>query len=439
MTAARPPLVVTLYGRHVADVVDAGPGYTALRYTDAAVAEPIGAQLSLSLPVRAETYPGAGVASRWVRSLLPEGRALAWAVQAYGIPEDDRFGLLAVLGADVAGAARIVAKPEDADRGSYSLLSTDDLASLVRRAPEHGLALDPERGVRLSLAGLQAKVVLHRVGDDYFLPIDGAPSSVVLKPEPGARTEVDLTGLATNELFCLTLARAAGLDAAAAELVPFDGIPTLVVERFDRARPGGHLERLHQEDLLSAMGLDPWLKYEAPHVRRVVPAGGFAEARAITVTPGPSLRVMADVLARHMGRVHVLSFLEAVTFNVAIGNADSHARNYSVLLPPTGRIELTPLYDLICTKLYPALDTEAAQRVNGKWELDAVKAADLVAEAATWTLPATVAERRVRGVLSAVVEALGPATETCVRRGGDPDVADAIATLVAARVRRIAG
>jgi serine/threonine-protein kinase HipA len=437
MTPARRPLAVVLYGRHVADVVDAGDGYTAVRYTDAAVAEPAGARLSLSLPVRAEAYPGAGVASRWVRSLLPEGRALAWAVQAYGVPEDDRFGLLAALGADVAGAARIVAKPEDAGEGSYLHLSTEDVASVVRRAPEHGLALDPERGVRLSLAGLQDKVALHRIDDDYCLPVDGAPSSLVLKPEPAARAGVDLTGLATNELFCLTLARSAGLDAAAAAVVPFGGIRTLVVERFDRVHAGDRLERLHQEDVLSAMGLDPWLKYEAPHVRRVVPAGGFADAGAVTATPGPSLRAIAAFLARQIGRANVLPFLDAVTFNVAIGNADSHARNYSLLLPPNGDVRLTPLYDLICTRLYPALDAEAAQRVNGKWDLDAIVVADLVAEAATWTLPPGVAEQRIRRVLAAVVDSLGRATEACVRGGGDPDVAEEVATVVAARVRRM--
>ena len=165
--------------------------------------------------------------------------------------------------------------------------------------------------------------------------------------------------------------------------------------------------------------------------------GGFADRSATTATPGPSLRAMADLLARYVGRVGVLPFLEAVTFKVAIGNVDSHARNYSVLLPPDGQVGLTPLYDLICTRLYPNLDVEAAERVNGKWDLDAIDVADLVAEAATWALPATVAERRVRGVLSAVAAALGPAIETCVRRGGDPDVADAVATLVAARVRRL--
>jgi hypothetical protein len=38
---------------------------------------------------------------------------LAWAVQAYGIPEDDRFGLLAALGADVASCSSSIVMSRD--------------------------------------------------------------------------------------------------------------------------------------------------------------------------------------------------------------------------------------------------------------------------------------------------------------------------------------
>ena len=428
-----------LYGRHVAEVIDAVTGFTALRYTEAAAEDPLGSRLSLSLPVRRDLYPGAGVASRWVRSLLPEGRTLAWAVQAYGIPEDDRFGLLAVLGADVAGAVRVVPQPGMASEGTYERLSRERLVETVRRAPEHGLALDPERPVRLSLAGLQDKVALHRIGEDFYLPIDGAPSSLIVKPEPRRHEVFDPTGLATNELFCLTLAQECGLAASNASRLVFDDTPAIVVERFDRQLVDGRLERVHQEDLLAALGLDPWLKYEAPHYQRTVPAGGYADARAVTATPGPTLRQLAAVLAEHMGVANVVPFLEAVTFNVAIGNADSHARNYSVLLPPSGDVMLTPLYDLICTRLYPQLDGEAPQRVNGKWAIDEITAEDLVSEAAAWGLPATVARSRVQGMLKAIAARLGAGLERCVGRGGEPEVAHAVADHISSRLSRLLG
>src|SRR3546814_5070291 len=61
----------------VADLADVGFGDTALTYTAGALEAPSASRLSLSLPVRAEQYPAVGPGGRWVRSLLPEGRALA--------------------------------------------------------------------------------------------------------------------------------------------------------------------------------------------------------------------------------------------------------------------------------------------------------------------------------------------------------------------------
>jgi len=210
-----------------------------------------------------------------------------------------------------------------------------------------------------------------------------------------------------------------------------------VVERFDRERQGDKLRRLHQEDLLSAMGYDPWLKYERPNPRHTVPTGGFADPNRVSANPGPSLRAMAAFLTQHMGRVQVPTFLRAVTFNVAFGNADSHARNYSVLLPPDGQVRLTPLYDLICTCFYPDLETDFAQRVNTKWDLGQIEVADLVAEAATWDLPMGPARRSIIRLLEQLAAEIGPTIDTCVTRGGDPAAAVAAADLIASRVRRL--
>jgi serine/threonine-protein kinase HipA len=416
----RPDLAVFLYDRHVADLVDAGFGDTAVCYTSEAVADPARSRLSLSLPVRDTLYPATGAAGRWVRSLLPEGRALAWAVQHFGIPEDDRYGLIAALGADVAGAVRILAPPDTSShQGHYERLSTEEVAEAVRRAPEEGLALNRPRGVRLSLAGMQDKVLLHRIDDAFFLPIDGAPSSLIVKPEPPIRADgLDLTGLATNELYCLTLARKCGLGAAEATVERFGGIPALVVVRFDRVERDGRLERLHQEDLLAAMGLDPLLKYEQALVQRRQPAGGFADAAAVVARPGPTLAEMAALLSDHIGVANLLPFVESVTFNAVIGNADSHARNYSILLPPSGTVALAPLYDLISTRLYEGLDAQTPQRINGRTQIDDVRIDDLVAEATGWGLPPQIVERRVSDTVAAMKTNLEGAASKCVERGG---------------------
>jgi serine/threonine-protein kinase HipA len=147
---------------------------------------------------------------------------------------------------------------------------------------------------------------------------------------------------------------------------------------------------------------------------------------------------MSAFLAGYIGLANILPFLQAVTFNVAIGNADCHARNYSLLLPRTGDVELAPLYDLICTRLYPELDADAAQRVNGRWELDDISVDDLLAEATGWGLPSGVAETWVRATLGALTENLERAVGECVDRGGDPAVAAAVAHLVSGRLALLA-
>ena len=137
-----------LHDEHVAEIHDAGTGYCAIRYTDRALALGQSARLSLSLPVRQETYAVAEGATRWLRGLLPEGRALQAAVEQYGVPADDVFGLLSVLGRDVAGAVQIVPEGESRSdyRAEYRPLGDDELAELVSQVHERPLGLDRAAG-----------------------------------------------------------------------------------------------------------------------------------------------------------------------------------------------------------------------------------------------------------------------------------------------------
>jgi len=54
-----------------------------------------------------------------------------------------------------------------------------------------------------------------------------------------------------------------------------------------------------------------------------------------------------------------------VIFNVAVGNVDSHAKNYSILLRPR-RPELAPLYDLMSGLAWPNITQNQAQDIGGQ-------------------------------------------------------------------------
>jgi serine/threonine-protein kinase HipA len=59
--------------------------------------------------------------------------------------------------------------------------------------------------------------------------------------------------------------------------------------------------------------------------------------------------------------------LDAVIFNIAIGNVDSHAKNYSIGLSAGGRVQLAPLYELMSGLDWPtSLQTTPAGPVRGR-------------------------------------------------------------------------
>lgn len=436
-----PPLPVYLYGRHVADVLDAGFGDTAVRYTDDTIDAPVGRRLSLSLPIQAETHVALGAGGVWVRSLLPEGRALAAAVSYFGVAEQDRYSLIAALGADVAGAVQVLLPDTEPESTSttYEPVTHDDIAQLLHRADGVNLGLAHDRRVRLSLAGVQDKLLLHRSNGVWLRPIGGAASSVILKPEPPSNDESrQFQGIATVELFCLRLAASVGLATATASLETFGQTPTLVVERYDRTVDAdGTLQRIHQEDLLSALGQDPLLKYEEPISVRIAPAGGFADPSTFVSRSGPSAAHLAQLLGAHLGRANLGPFLSAVAFNIAIGNADAHARNYSVVLTPDGSVELAPLYDLVATRYWGHLDLTPAQRINGLDNIDAISATDLAAEATRWEIPGRVAQRWIDGLLDRIAQQLEPTANEVIASGGESSVVEQLVASIRDRVDRM--
>lgn len=110
---------------------------------------------------------------------------------------------------------------------------------------------------------------------------------------------------------------------------------TLLIERFDREiRDVGHIERLHQEDAATALGVPPRDKY-------------LTNARS-----GVTYQRIAGLLDRFASRDDLRDLARLVTANVVLGNADAHGRNYGLLLCSEGSVRLTPAYDVVCTLAY---------------------------------------------------------------------------------------
>ena len=72
---------------------------------------------------------------------------------------------------------------------------------------------------------------------------------------------------------------------------------------------------------------------------------------------------MFALVRAHMTARDINGLLDAVIFNIAIGNVDSHAKNYSILLGPR-RTELAPLYDLMSGLDWPNITQNHAQDID---------------------------------------------------------------------------
>jgi serine/threonine-protein kinase HipA len=356
--------------------------------------------LSVGLPI------GAPIGSRDLRGLdffenmLPEGPALTRMATLAGVRPVDTYGILAAFGRDCAGAVMLLPNGEQAgtlDRSGYTQMTPDDLRQVIGDLDAAPLGVAPERGFRPSLPGFQRKALLGRAPDGTWqLPYGDAPSTWILKPDgPHA--------MAANEAACMRLAAACALDAAQTELLDVAGLPVLAVRRYDRHEtPGGALPgRLHQEDGCQATATPPGMKYEEQG--------------------GPPLRDLAGLLRSYGDPADVTRLLRRTAFNMAIGNADAHAKNFSILHHTDDpAISLSPLYDALSTIALELTDTAGramqagtrlGQRVGGQADIRKVTAASIVDEAVTWgirrrTAEAVVAETLDR-VLAATPETVG--------------------------------
>ncbi len=150
-----------------------------------------------------------------------------------------------------------------------------------------------------------------------------------------------------NEFFCMTLAKAVGLKVSAVDRRTVGDKPCLIVQRYDRTvGADGAVTRLHQEDFCQALGFPPEHKYQQEG--------------------GPLLRDCLALL-REWSTTPVLDirdFLDGQIFNVLIGNADAHGKNYSMLYSG-GQRRLAPFYDLVCTLAWPELSKRPAMKIGG--------------------------------------------------------------------------
>jgi serine/threonine-protein kinase HipA len=133
----------------------------------------------------------------------------------------------------------------------------------------------------------------------------------------------------------------------------------------------------------------------------------------------PNWPCLAGLLRNFGDPRDVTQLLRRTTFNLAVGNADAHAKNFSVLHElDSPAIGLAPLYDVLSTialELTDAAgqpmqaDAHLGQRVGGQADIGKVIAASLIDEATTWGIRRRAASAIVTETLDRVLAEI-PAT-----------------------------
>jgi len=303
------------------------------------------AGISISLPLQKGVFDG-DIVKAFFSGLLPEDSVRKRLAQYLGVSDKNAFALLQAVGGECAGALALYPAGESrapVDANDFETLDDARLAeilAMIRCRPF--LARD---GLRLSLAGAQDKLAVGFEDGHVLLMKGGQPTTHILKPV------IDrVIDSAHNELFCMRLAKKAGLDVPLADIHFVNNTPYYIVERYDRARQAdGSVARIHQEDFCQASGLLPELKYEREG--------------------GPSVAKCQQVILDHAARpaADQIKFLDIVIFNYLIGNADAHGKNFSLLYRGP-KPELAPAYDLLSTAIYPDLPPQMAMKIGGKYE-----------------------------------------------------------------------
>ncbi|HEX7183400.1 MAG TPA: HipA domain-containing protein [Thermoanaerobaculia bacterium] len=269
-------------------------------------------------------------------NLAPEGPLRELIEKSLQIAPGDQMALLESVGGDLPGAVELrpsVGEPDDANGNGFD----ED------QAPPD--ASDESELLRFSLAGVQLKFSVLREGDKLILPVKEKLGEWIVKFDSPR-----FSYLVENELAMLEWARAAGFEVPECHLQSVATLSpplrryadreerVLVIRRYDREGD----RRIHQEDFAQVIGLPPRLKYDQITYEKL--------GKLVKAIVGPEA---------------YFEFVRRLVFVVASGNSDAHLKNWSLLYPDGVEARLAPLYDQVCTIVWPEVSPELSLKLAG--------------------------------------------------------------------------
>ena len=304
--------------------------------------------ISLSLPLVNQLFSG-DVVYNFFDNLLPDNSQIRARIQAkFHVATNQPFDLLASIGKDCVGAIQIIDGKISSFKNEINSepLNEKEIAAILRGYQEYPLGMTNNTSeFRISIAGAQEKSAFLYHKHKWQRPLGETPTSHIFKLPIGfiQHQNMDLSDSCENEWLCSQIAKAFGLPVAECEILHFEDVKTLVVERFDRklSQDKTWLMRLPQEDMCQALSISPNLKYQAEG--------------------GPGINDIMNLLlgSANPAKDREIFFRSQVLFWL-LAAIDGHAKNFSLFIEPEGKYHLTPLYDIMSA--YPLIAKKQLQK-----------------------------------------------------------------------------
>jgi serine/threonine-protein kinase HipA len=256
-------------------------------------------------------------------NLLPEGAMRDYLAERAGVKPEREFFLLWILGQDLPGALQIM--PEDRRSLPDTIANEEEVAQQEREA----------KLLRFSIAGVQLKFsAVNEATGGLTIPVSGVGGSWIVK-----LPSTKFAGVPENEYSMMMLAQEVGIDVPDIQLIETNKIsglpgemveinrPAFAIKRFDRDKDNNGI---HIEDFAQVFEIYPEAKYKNANYGNI-----------------------AEVISAEVGENGTVEFLRRIIFNVLIGNADMHLKNWSLVYPDRRTPALAPAYDFVSTIPYP--------------------------------------------------------------------------------------
>jgi len=347
--------------------------------------------LSESFTVLPGFRPPKEAVSNFLGGYVPEGNQRERMAARRHIDTNDLFALLNEFGGSIAGAVNL-RRADESPRycPAYEPLDNQALADKLRQALK-----DSDQGIpddsRSTLPGYQPKVLVAKFDEQWVYPHGRAHSTHILKPQVPSRPSRIF-----DEHYSHLLTKHLGMSSYSSDIRDADGVLYLAIGRFDRQVENGVVRLIHQEDMAQAMGLD-WLDTDVK----------FEDSSRPNDPARATMRRIATSLGQIPGgSTAVEQWVRQVTYNLAIGNNDAHAKNVALMHLAT-ETQLSQIYDAVPNLFQDGLiNWNLALSVDGQFDHRRISIEHLLAEVNAWGV---IPERRAIAAITETLIALDDA------------------------------